>query len=435
MSCRWLVIPALLLACAVAPAGEAGQVITLAAALKLAGADNLDVLLAHERSFEARARYHEAQQKYLPWLTPGLTYRRTDGQAQTVQGDIITVDKQTYGLGLSLTAEIALGDAIYESLITRRQLAAADHETQVAHQQAFFATRRSYIALVEAQATAHVVDQALQQARDYAEQVQQAQGAGLASAGEVSRATAQVQRRQVQQVGTQADIQLVAARLSEILRLRDGTAVRADDAELQPMLFVNATLPLNTLLTKALAERPELQSIAALQQAAESQRNQVSDASLIPRFVLRGSAGGLGGGRNDDWGNFGSTSEVALGIEWRIGPGGLFDSARQEAAASRTRQVALQLQRVRDRIVREVQESYVMARSASEQIALTLTLVHTTEQGLQLARGRREFGIAAVLEAISADDDLTRARQDYVDAVSRHNQAQAALLYAIGANP
>ncbi len=71
----------------------------------------------------------------------------------------------------------------------------------------------------------------------------------------------------------------------------------------------------------------------------------------------------------------------------------------------------MQSQRVRDRIVSEVQESYVMARSASEQIALTLALVHTTEQGLQLARGRREFGIAAVLEAISAGDDLTGLRR------------------------
>ena len=435
MNRRWLAIPALLLAGAVSWAEEAGQAVTLAAVLKIAGADSTDVLLAQERSLEARARYHQAQQKYLPWLTPGLSYRRVDGQVQDVRGDLVTVDKQSFGLGLSLTAEIAVGEAMYESLITRRRLNATEHDTQVARQQVLFDTRRLYFALVEAQAKARVAAQAVQQASDYAAQVQEAQGAGLASAGELSRASAQVQRRRLQQAKTQTDIQVAAVRLAEVLRLQAGPLVHADDAELQPMIFVNSAESLNALVIRALVQRAEMQAILARRQAADAQHDQAAHGALIPRVVLRGAAGGLGGGRNDEWGHFASTSEVAIGVEWRIGPGGLFDSAQQEAVDSQARQALIQEQRLRERITREVQESYVVAHAASEQIALAQSVVQTTEQALQLARNRRDFGIAAVLEVISADEEVTRAREDYIEAVSRHNQGQSALLHALGPTP
>jgi hypothetical protein len=47
-------------------------------------------------------------------------------------------------------------------------------------------------------------------------------------------------------------------------------------------------------------------------------------------------------------------------------------------------------------------------------------------------RSAREFGVAAVLERILAEQDLTRARNDYVATVAEHDKAQYALLTAIG---
>jgi outer membrane protein TolC len=421
-----------LLVIALLGAETAEHQITLAAALQLAGADHVEVALAQERSFEARVRYQAARQQYLPWLTPRLGYRRLDGQTQNVQGDMLDVDKHSYGLGLSLNAEIALGEAIYDTLAARRQIDAADHETQVARQQVLFDTRRLYLTLVETQALGHVAESAVQLAQDYVEQVRQAQAAGLASAVEVARATAQFQRRQAVAIQTQGDIRVAAARLTEHLHLDDGVELRAADAELQPLPLVVTDRPLTELVTQALDARPELLVLGSMQQAEQVTMDQASNGPLIPRLVLSGSVGGLGGGRDGAPDDFGTTSEFAVGLEWRIGPGGLFDATQRDAAASRTRQLALHQRRLRDRITREVQEAHTRATTTEQRITLTQALVRTSEEALALGRERRDFGIAAVMEALSAADELVQARRDLVTVISNYNQAQAALLYALG---
>ena len=45
------------------------------------------------------------------------------------------------------------------------------------------------------------------------------------------------------------------------------------------------------------------------------------------------------------------------------------------------------------------------------------------------------FAVGAVLESIQAEQELTRARLDYLDAVSEFNKAQYALRRAIGDLP
>jgi outer membrane protein TolC len=415
---------------------EEGQVLTLGAALKLAGADHADVQLAQEQSLEARARYYQAKQQYFPWITPGLAYRRVDGRVQDTIGNMVTVDKQSYGLGLTLAAEIALGNAIYDSLVTRRRLQAADEQTEVARQQALHQTRQSYFHLVEAQASEEVARQALTLAESYAHQVHDAVTAGVAFSGDASRAQAQAQRRQLQVTQAHVAVQVAAARLAEILRLREGTTLRANTAELQPMIFVDTKIQLADQLAKALLQRPELHVQASLRQAADAAIEQANAGQLIPRIILRGSTGGLGGGPSDqDWGNFGASSEIGVGVEWRIGPGGLFDGARHDLVASQARQIELQDQYLRERITREVQVSYVEAISTVEQVRLAQTVLNTSEETLRLTRERRQFGVGAVMEAVTAEEDLTAARLELIHAVTRHNQAQAALLRAVGKAP
>ena len=54
------------------------------------------------------------------------------------------------------------------------------------------------------------------------------------------------------------------------------------------------------------------------------------------------------------------------------------------------------------------------------------------EQGLALARGRKEFEVGVVLENILAEQDQTRARQDYARALGEYDKAQYVLSRALG---
>ena len=91
--------------------------IDLPTALRLAGAQNLDVQIARERLREARANHEQAQMQFFPWISPGLGYKRHDGNIQDVTGNVFDASKQSYTLGASLNAQLDLGDAIYKSLV------------------------------------------------------------------------------------------------------------------------------------------------------------------------------------------------------------------------------------------------------------------------------------------------------------------------------
>src|SRR5262249_52783590 len=56
--------------------------IDLPTALRLAGAQNLDVKIAQSRLAEAKANYTSALSQFFPWIAPGAAFRRHENQIQ-----------------------------------------------------------------------------------------------------------------------------------------------------------------------------------------------------------------------------------------------------------------------------------------------------------------------------------------------------------------
>jgi outer membrane protein TolC len=142
--------------------------------------------------------------------------------------------------------------------------------------------------------------------------------------------------------------------------------------------------------------------------------------------------GGLGGGLRGRAGTFGASEDYVLGVGWRIGPGGLFDAARLSAARARSEEARLLAEKRRQDVVGEVVEAAARVGSLSDQIATAREALAAAEEALRLSQERREFGVGAVLERILAEQDLTRARTDYVSAVAEYDKAQFALARALG---
>src|SRR5205814_2035074 len=119
--------------------------------------------------------------------------------------------------------------------------------------------------------------------------------------------------------------------------------------------------------------------------------------------------------------------DYVFGLSWRIGPGGLFDFTRTRAAASRMKAAELSVEKLRDDIIRQVVEAFTRWQSLSDQLATAQRMLRAAEQSLQLAQQRKEFAVGIVLETIQAEQDLTRARLDYLKTVADFNRAQYAL--------
>jgi outer membrane protein TolC len=408
--------------------------IELPTVLRLAGAQNLDIQIARQGLEEARARHRTAVQEFFPWVSPGFVYRRHDGLTQATDGEIVDVHKHSYSPGAIFAAQADVGAALFRSRETSKLFDAAQGGLEAQRAGTLLAAVEGYFDLARAQAAVEVARDAVRISRDYEGQLLRAVEIGLALKGEALRVRTQAERNELALHQALAAQRVTAARLAEVLRLDPKVTLRASDAELLPLSIVDASPTVESLAQKALAARPEVKAARAGLAAAREAKDGAVIGPLIPSLFAFAYLGGLGGGKTGAPGPFGGSRDYGLTVNWRIGPGGLFDSGRIQGSRARLEGARLEVEKAEQRVVREVVEAVTRVRSLADQIATAREGLSAAQEALRLSQERKEFGIAAVLEHVLAEQDLTRARNDYVTAVAEHDKAQYGLASAVGSS-
>lgn len=404
--------------------------IDLATALRLAGAQNVDVQLARERLREAQATHAAAMYQFFPWISPGLAYRRHDGNIQDVAGNIFDTSKQQYTLGANLQARLEIGDTWYKALAAKQLVNAADHAVEAQRQESILAAAIGYFDVVKFRATAVVAQDAVRIAQDYADQLQRGTEVGLIFKGDALRARGQAERNQIAVEQAREQQRIAAARLSQVLRLDASVDLLPADNELIPLTLTDTNAALATLVFQALASRPELKRGQALTLAAGKNRDAATRGPLIPSLGAQAFLGGLGGGSS----NFRDSESLALTLDWRLlGPGGLLDSSRKATVEAQHAAAVISGQKNQEIVTLQVVEASTRVRSLAAQITTHQRALATAEETFRLTRERKERGFGVVLENIFAEQELTRSRTDLLKAVAEFNQAQYSLLRAVGA--
>ena len=288
-----------------------------------------------------------------------------------------------------------------------------------------FRAAAGYFDLLRARAAVIAAEEAFRITQRHAEQIAATAEAGMTFQGDAARVRAARERAELTLNRVRTDQRLAAVRLAEILRLDPAVDLAPPDGDLAPLSVMSAGDDLGALVTRALASRPELDEAAARIEAARMQRRASHRGPLIPTIGAQASTGGLGGGPGSSslTRDFDMSSDFALGVSWRVGPGGLFDRNRQRETASRERQVELERERIQDSIRRQVVEQHARLRSLATQIELARKTLEATDQTARLSRQRRETGVGAVLEDLLAEDELARARRDYLATVAEYLRA------------
>lgn len=415
-----------------APASSTPQMIDLPTVLRLAGARNLDVQIARERLAEAKAQHDQARRQFFPWVSPGIGYRRHDGQLQAVEGRVFDASKQSYTVGGALTAQVDLGEAWYRTLAAKQVAGAAEYAVEAERLQAVHLAAVAYFDMVRAQAQTGVAEEAVRVSSEYARQLEAAVETGLVFKGDLHRVRAQTERYRLAVRKAQEQQRLAAARLAQALHLDATAALAAPDEELAPLSLIAPNTALDSLVARAFHLRPELHQHGALLAAAQRERDGAKHGPIIPSLGSQIFLGGLGGGFNDDWGHFDGSAQYQLQLGWRVGPGGLLDRPRSQAAEARVRTAGLLAEKMRDAVLTQVVEAFTRVQSLSDQIATARRALTAAEETARLSRERKQFGVGAVLENILAEQELTQFRNDYLALVADYNKAQYTLAAAIG---
>jgi len=444
--CRSLTVAALLCAAApcfaqepmIVPAPAPSKLssnvhlIDLPTALRLAGAQNLDIQIARERVAEAKANDESALWQFFPSLTAGVSYRQHDNLLQDVDGKIISVHKDSYAIGPTFVAQVDLGDAIYRKLAAHQLIKAADFALESQRQDAIVAAARGYLDLARSQWAVAVANDAVRISTNYAGQVQQALEAGIAFKGDLLRVQVQTERDRLTLRQAQEQQRLAAARLAETLHLDSTVELVPSAKELLRIELVSTNASLDSLVRQALSSRPELKENHSRVAAAQQEKKGAVYGPIIPTVGAQVFAGGLGGGRDGAPGRFGESEDYIFTLGWRVGPGGLFDRGRVDAVESRLKIAQLSGNKLLDEITRQVIESQTRVQSQADQVTTAKLAIQAAEETLRLSQARKEFAVGGVLETILAEQELTRARLDYLNALAEYNKAQYGLVWAVG---
>jgi outer membrane protein TolC len=418
------------------PTNDTPYPIDLPTALRLAGAQNLDVQLARERLSEVQANRQSALQQFFPWVTAGAAYHRRDGVAQASPSGIISdAHYQSYNPGAALTAQMDLGDAIYKSLAAKQLVKASDQALEAQRQDSTLRAAQGYFELAKAGALVEVTREALKTSQDYQRQLQAAVLSGVAFKGDELRVQSQAERYEITLRQALERQRVAGAELALTLHLDSTVELVPRDTLLAPITLFETNSSMHGLVEQALRTRPELKQSQALSSAARAAKNGAVYGPLIPSVGAQAFGGGLGGGPDSGPSNFGAEGDYLVGVSWRIGPGGLFDSGRVNASKAKLATAKLGEAKLKDTITTQVVVSLARLQSLRAQIALAQRNLATATETLRLTRERKQYGVGIVLEDIQAQQDLTQARSEYLTALAEYNKAQYALNKAVGGPP
>lgn len=191
--------------------------------------------------------------------------------------------------------------------------------------------------------------------------------------------------------------------------------------------FAVDTLPLASLLRRALAARPELKALASRVGSLASRARAVT-ASRLPQLA---AVGGFTHFDNQIL-NHENFSTVGVGLTWKLFDGG---QAANEADAlhAESRAAGRRLEDLRSRIELQVRSDWLGLASARARVAASRAATAQAAENLRISRELYGAGLASNTQVLEAVTLKTRAAENYDDAVLDEALAKVKLAYAAGA--
>jgi outer membrane protein TolC len=197
--------------------------------------------------------------------------------------------------------------------------------------------------------------------------------------------------------------------------------------ELAESLHFAALKPdeVDSLIQSALAARADYLSLSTQRQGLIEEQL-ANKARSLPKVSLNGNYGAIG----RSIGGVQGTGLIQGQIDFT-----LYNRDRAGEAqeiASRMRSVDEQIADLRRGIAEDVREALLNLDSAAEQVAVATEGEQLAQRELELSQDRFKEGTANNVEVVTAQDELARAEENFILAVSSHVDAKFALARSLG---
>jgi outer membrane protein TolC len=440
--------------------------IDLGTALRLAGAENPDLLLARERVSEVTAVRQLAAAQLLPNLNLGGNYDLHRGPLQQSTGNVLSVHRDALYLGLGASAVAAgtvtipglnynlnVGEAWFGFLRTRQLVAAVGANARAIENDVLLRVCLAYMELLRAAGRRSIAERNRADVAEIARLTAVYATAGQGRQADADRARVELRRRDSEFTQAEADLLTASARLAQLLNLDPSTRLKPIDGWVVPAPVVPDPVPLANLIAIALTQRPEL---AARRAEIRESLYALSSAKLLPfspNVILGFSAGGFGAGSDvastppgvlqpngermvfPRFSNLDGRTDLDVVVFWTFRNLGVGNVALVRAADSRVRQSRLREVETLNRVRVEVAEAHARVAARFAQIDYAEKAVRASQEGYREDLARIRGGQGLPLEVLDSVRLLSRSRFEYLDSIIDYNRAQFQLWVALGRPP
>jgi outer membrane protein TolC len=246
--------------------------------------------------------------------------------------------------------------------------------------------------------------------------------AGTATGVDVLRAQVQLANDKQVLLVAQNTLKQSLLVLARTLGMSPGTAI-----ELAEPLRYEALAPSepDALLSAALKSRADYLSLSSQRQSLMEQQR-ANRARFYPKLSLNGNIGEMG----RSIGGVQTTGLIQGQVDFTV-----FDRDRNGEAdqlVSRVKRIDDQIADLERGVDVDLRQALLNLDSAAEQVAVSKQGRELAQRELLLAQDRFQAGTANNVEVVTAQDELARAEENYILAVSSHVDAKCALARAMG---
>jgi outer membrane protein TolC len=434
---------------------EASCPIDLASALRLAGVQNPEILLARERVTEAVAVRQLAAAQILPSVNAGFNYDNHTGNLQRAVGTIQPVNRDSLYLGLGASAVGAgtvqipglvlhgnVAEGIFANLVARQVVRQRQFANDAVRNDVLLRAAAAYLELLRADGRVAVITQSREEAREVTRVTANYAKTGQGRQADADRAATELEQRETELSRAEGDALAASARLCELLSLDPATRLRPTDASVVPAPVVPDPIPVAELIAIAVAQRPELAERQAAVRAAFLELRGAKLLPFSPTAIVGFSAGSFGGGSDvaaaggqPRFDSFGGRTDFDVVLYWTLRNLGVGNIAQIKLARSNLRTSDLRLLETLDRVRAEVAAAYARTHARFAQIDSNERAVRASTRAFDedLRRTRNREGLP--IEVLDSLRLLARSRVAYLDAIIDYNRAQFELYVALGQPP
>jgi len=451
--------------------------IDLETVVRVAAADNIDILQAREQVAASRGRLESAVGAVFPTLVPTALFEHVDGSVRATEGNIVGVGFNTFQPSIAVQWVINPGKVIYGIIAAKKHLKADSENERGVIGETFRASAIQYYDLVLTQARVSAARESVNESEELLRinRLRASTGAGVPA--DEMRAKAQVAERRQDLILALNQFYRASVALAMTLDLDATVTLVPDIDRLPPIALVRDEMDIDDLLAISAAFRPELERVRSLIKAGKAETGATWWGAFGPQFSVGYQYGGIQGHasnvvpsagipnnlvvnplsptgafsanpfsngfiregivrgsrrldrRRDQTFAFKDQSKFTASATWRLSVSS-FGNLKVAKASQRT--TLLDAQRELASVRAEVVNSLQASRSNAELIQLARQQVISATEALRLTQANLAAGTMTTLDVLQSQDAMARARLRHAEAVVRYNQSQVNLLASLG---